>query len=159
MIMGPEPITRPLDSLDICFPFSILVPHHLKESLKQVHIVQRAGGSLGVVLNGQDRQVPVAEPFHRAVIQVYVAHLQPPFQVIGVHGVAMVLGGDIDSVSSQIPHRMVAATVSKLQLEVLGAQGFTYELMAQAYAHYGLPANKSPYRVRYVVKENRIAWA
>jgi hypothetical protein len=34
MIIGPEPITKTLDSLDICFPFSILVLHHLQKALK-----------------------------------------------------------------------------------------------------------------------------
>jgi hypothetical protein len=50
-----------------------------------------------VILNGEDGQVPMTNALHSAVVQVYVADLQFTFQGVGVQGIAMVLGSDIDS--------------------------------------------------------------
>ena len=64
----------------------------------------------------------MSQAFHRAVVQVYVAHLQPVFQCVGVGGVAVVLGGDMDTPVGKVADRMVGSAVPELQLESTGAK-------------------------------------
>ena len=66
------------------------------------------------------------------VIQVDVGHLEPSGEVLRIHRVAMVLGGDGDPAGGKVLHRMIDPPVAELQLESPDATGQGEDLMAQA---------------------------
>ena len=76
-----------------------------------------------MVLDGEDRQLFVAQAFYRAVVQVYMAHLEAVFQAVRVNGIAVVLGGDVNPAGGQLTDRVVAAAVAELELEGLSPKG------------------------------------
>ena len=90
-------------------------------------------------------------------VEVQVAHLDLRRQALGVHGVAVVLGGDVHLVGVQVSHRVVCAAVSELELEGAGAKGAPKHLVAQADAHYGHPADETPGSLDGVVQKLWVA--
>ncbi len=69
----------------------------------------------------------------------------------------MVVRRDLDFPRVQLLHRMVAAVVSKLQLEGFPAQSYPRELMSQANPKNWLTSHKSPNVVHRVGARLRIA--
>ncbi len=112
-----------------------------------------------MVLDGEDGQFFVAQALHRAVVQVDVGHLQPILDGVRVEGVAVVLGGDVDSAGIQVSDGVIAAAVAELQLEGPGAEGSADKLAAEADAHYRLLAHQLSYRVHDVVQQCGVARA
>ncbi len=84
-----------------------------------------------MVLDGKDGQLPVAQTLHRAVVKVDMGNLQPVvFNALRVNGVTVVLSGDMDSAGSQVTDGMIAAAMTKLQLEGLATKGAGDKLVA-----------------------------
>ena len=107
-----------------------MIAHHIKESVEDVFAVEGAGRRLGVVLDRHDGQRPVADALYGAVVQVDVAYLDLRGQAVGVDGVAVVLGGDVDAAGREVPDWVVGAAVAEFQLEGLGAEGAGEDLVA-----------------------------
>ena len=61
--------------------------------------------------------IAVTQTLHRAVVYVHLSNLQTAFDRIAVHGIAVVLGGDVDPTSRQVLYRVIGPTVSELELE------------------------------------------
>ena len=55
-----------------------------------------------MVLDGDDGVVPVGEALDGFVIEVEVADLQGWGQTVGVQGVTVVLGGDVDASGDEV---------------------------------------------------------
>ena len=91
-----------------------------------------------MVLDGEYRQLLVANTFHCAVVQVDVADLESVLKAIRVDGIAVVLGGDMHPSGGQFLDRVVAAAVAELELESIAAEGPGDKLRTEANAHYGL---------------------
>src|SRR5436305_10713363 len=71
---------------------------HLHELAEEIERVVGAGGSFGVVLDGQDGLAAVAEALQGLVVEVDVRVLDVVLaEGVGVDGEAVVLGGDLDA--------------------------------------------------------------
>src|SRR3990167_317960 len=104
----------------------------------------RAGGGFGMVLHAEDRQRAMAKALERLVVQVPVgAFHRRGRQRVRVYGESVVVGRDFDFTRGGVHHRMVSATVSKLQLVGLAAESQTQHLMSQADAEDGLLAKQA----------------
>ena len=78
---------------------------------------------LRVILHAEQRQVPVPQAFERLVIQVDMRQLNFAVgQRVWIDGEIMVVRGDLDLPGLQLLYRMIAAMMSKLQLEGLAAE-------------------------------------
>src|SRR5947208_1523424 len=127
--MGPEPITiAVLTSWRLGTappPCRGLRPLELRhEILENVLVVPRPRVGLGVVLDGEDRHLPMGHPFHGAVVQVHVGDLEFRLrQGRRIDGKAVVLRGDVDPAGAEVLHRLIPAAVPELQLERLPAEG------------------------------------
>ena len=66
--------------------------HHGNEVFEKIIAVMRAGRRFGMILNAEDGEIPVAEAFVRAIIEVHMCNLGA-LQVKGlrIDGEAMVL--------------------------------------------------------------------
>ena len=79
--------------------------HELGEAVEEIAGIVRAGGGLRMVLNGECHQVPISSQFktlHDIVIETDMRNaglaelgVDAPIQG-GIHGEAMVVGGDLD---------------------------------------------------------------
>jgi len=85
-----------------------------------------------VILNAEDRQAFVPQPFQRLVVQIDVTELDVGGQPGRVDCEAVVLGRDLDLARRLIPDRVIGASMTELELEGLGAKCLAEELMAQA---------------------------
>ena len=104
----------------------------LAELGEEVLAVVRAGGGLGVVLDAEDRQAGVAEPFEGLVVEVDVAGLDVGGRVAGSTAKPWFW-----VVISTLPVRSLrtgwlAPRWPNLSLKVLRAEGLAEELVAQA---------------------------
>jgi hypothetical protein len=71
--------------------------------------VVRAGRGFGVVLDGEDRQFPVAQSLDRAVVQVDLGDDRAAlFKVRGSRGEAVILGGDGDLAGLDLSLKVLA---------------------------------------------------
>ena len=97
--------------------------HHVYEAVEEVAGIVRAGAGFGVVLHSKDRHVPMAKTFQRAIVEIDVRRLTPsPRQAVGINRKTMVLTGDLNLFCVQVLHRLIAATMTELQLERLGLE-------------------------------------
>jgi len=133
-----------------------LSPHHLQKLLKQVGAVPGAGGGFGVILDAKYGQLPVAQSGYCAIVNIYIGNLQLAREAVGVNGVAMILGSDVNLAAGDVSDGVVAAAVSKLQLEGLGAKGTGNNLIAEADAHHRLFARHFFNGIYYVVQQFRV---
>src|SRR5438309_840265 len=85
-----------------------------------------------MVLDAEDRQSTMAEPFERLVVQVDVAGLDVGRQGGGVDGEPVVLRRDLDLAGALVADRMVGTAVAELQLERPGPERLAEQLVAQA---------------------------
>ena len=100
--------------------------------VEEVQAVVRTGRGLGVILDAEDRQPLVPQPFEGLVVQVDVAGLDVGGQRGGVDGEAVVLRRDLDLAGPLVADRVIGAAVAELELEGLGAERLAEELVAQA---------------------------
>ena len=108
--------------------------HHISKFLKQIVRIARAGGCLGVILNGEDRQAAMANAFKRVIVEVDVRRFDVGGQCRGIDGKTVVLGGDLHLAAPLVAHRMIRASMAELELERGGSQRQTQQLMTQANA-------------------------
>ena len=85
-----------------------------------------------MVLNAENRQAFVPQPFERLVIQIDVAGLDVGRKPGRVDGEAMVLSRDLDLAGRLVSNRVVGAAMAELELERLGTERLAEQLMAQA---------------------------
>ena len=97
-----------------------------------------------MILNAEQRQAAVAQPFQRVVIQVNVSfdHFRF-FQRIRINGKIVVVGGDLNFSGFKLLHRMVAAMMPELEFERLAAECDARKLMSEADAEDGLPSHQA----------------
>src|SRR5262249_48359787 len=107
-------------------------PQGLQESVEEAGGVVRAGGGLGVVLDGEDRLAGDLEALDRAVVQVDLSHPAGGGERGGVDREAVVLAGDQNLPRRQVLNRLVAAMMAEAQLVGRAAQGEPQELVAEA---------------------------
>ena len=71
-----------------------------------------------MVLHGEDRQIAVGHPLHRAVVQVAMGDLElGTREGLGLDGEPVVLRRDVHATRAQVLDGLVPAPVAELQLE------------------------------------------
>ena len=110
------------------------------EEAEQVIRVVRARRRLGMVLDAEDRLVPVPEPLERAVVQVDVRHHHARGQRLGIDRESVVLRRDFHAAGLHLLHRVVRPAVTELQLERPRAQRQPQHLVAETNPEHRRPA-------------------
>src|SRR5256885_14895819 len=119
--MGPEPITMAVltsSRLGIALPPPRgLRPLDLRHEISEdVLAVPRSRPCLRVVLDGEDRQLPMGHPFPRAVDQAHVGDLELRFRKgIRIDGVTVILRRDVDTPAAAGFYRFIGAAVPVCQ--------------------------------------------
>src|SRR2546430_8388156 len=150
--MGPEPITMAvLTSSRLAIappPARGIRPLDLRHEISEdVLVVPRSGPCLRVVLDGEDWQLAMGHPFHRAIVQVHVGDLELRFRKgIRIDRVAVILRRDVDTPAAEVLHRLIAAAVPELQLEGLPAEREGQKLVPEADSEEGNASRKLPGR-------------
>jgi hypothetical protein len=103
-----------------------------QELFKNEFRVYGAGVGFRVELRAADGFAHVAKPLVGAVVQVREPGLPIAGEGIGVHGVSMVLAGDVAMAGEFIAHGLVLAAVTVLEFEGLAAGGQSEHLMPEA---------------------------
>ena len=95
--------------------------------------IARTRTGFRVELNGHHAMVGVFETLQRVVIEIQMRDdASDPFETPSVHAEPMVLRGDLDSARQEVADRMVGSSVTKTELEGLGAEGEREDLVSQA---------------------------
>jgi hypothetical protein len=109
-----------------------LLDHVVEIGEERVGVV-RAGGGLGVILDGENGQLLVAQALDSVVVQVDLGDDRAALlQRLGVGGEAVVLRRDRDLAGLEVLHRLVAAAVAELELESRAAERVGEHLMTEA---------------------------
>ena len=108
-----------------------------------------------MILDAENRQAMVPEPFQSLVVEIDVAGLDLGRQGRGIDRKAVVLRCDLDLTGLLVPDRMIGATVAELELECASAEGLAQELMSQADAEDG--NTPAPAAVRINVRKVSVA--
>src|SRR5262245_32697864 len=143
MTIGPEPTTSTLRGAPGAFGSAMGVGLELlDEAVEEVLVVLGPGAGFGVVLDGEDGEVPVDEPLDGAVVQVEVGDDEPALwgDARRVHLEAVVLGGDVDPAGAQVLHRVVGPPVAELEAGGLPPDGQPGHLVPEADPGQGQPA-------------------
>jgi len=83
----------------------------------------RPGRGFRVILDAEQRQVPVPQSFQSRVIQIYVREFDlTVWQRVWIDGKIMVVRRDFNLASGQLLHGMVPAMMAKLQFEGLATE-------------------------------------
>src|SRR5258708_23965774 len=110
--------------------------------------VMRPGSGFRVILNAEQRQVPVPQSFQSRVIQIYVREFDfTVWQRVWIDGKIMVVRRDFNLAGGQLLDWMVSTMMSKLQLEGLATECDTGELMTQTDSENRLPSHQSADRI------------
>ena len=110
-----------------------------------------------MILDGDERQFPVAQAFHRTVIQIKVAGFQSVFQSFQCYSISMVLRCYMDAPAGQVVDGMIAPAVPELQFESLRAERPADKLMSQADTHYGDSAQQRLNVIDNIGKQRGVA--
>jgi hypothetical protein len=96
------------------FAMGLLPPFHERdEATEEIGGIVRTGGGLGMVLHGEDRQLPVAHALAGSVVQVDVTFLDAePLHPSRVDGEAVVLSGDLAATGREVLDGMIAPVVA-----------------------------------------------
>ena len=115
------------------FGFSSLVVflNEFRELVEKVRGVMRAGCSLGMILDTEDREFLVPHSFDRAVVQVDVRYFDVFRERLSIDGEPVVLCGDRYFATAQIFYRLVGAAVAEFQFECRSAKGESENLMTE----------------------------
>ena len=112
--------------------------HQFYEVIEQIIRVVWAGGSFGVVLDGEGRLVFAAESLVRIVVEVQMSQLDLFFfKRIGVYAEAMVLAGDFNLSRFEVLNRVIGTSVAELELVGPGAERQGENLVTEAYSEDG----------------------
>src|SRR5437870_8962674 len=111
----------------------MLRPLELRNEISEdVLVVPRPGARLGMVLHGEDRELPVGHAFERAVVEIQVRDFElGTGERVRVDRESVVLRCDVDASAPKILDRLVASPVSELQFVRLPAEGKGQQLMAE----------------------------
>src|SRR5205085_6400204 len=85
-------------------PFTVFVSrisfsrvlNHLNKLLKEIPAVRGSRRSFGMVLDGENGELAVAESFYRSIVQVHVGYFHTAGKRVRIDRVAMVLRRDVD---------------------------------------------------------------
>ena len=95
----------------------------------------RPGRSLGVILNREEGELAVANPFDGSIIQVQMGDLESRrsrhARLTSNHRKAMVLSSDKDLIRADVPYRMVPPSVAIGKLGCRSAVGQPNQLVPQ----------------------------
>src|SRR5579872_7399719 len=154
----PPALPTPRISSSSASPFPLL--HHLHKILEQIMRVMRPRRGLRVILHAEQRQISMAQPFQRLVVQVDVRQFNFILrQRIRIHREIMVVRRDLDLAGLQLLHRMVPTVMSELKLECFPTQRDAGELMSETYPKDRVPSQQSPNRIDRIGTRLRIAGA
>src|SRR5207249_2886798 len=121
--------------------------HELDEVAEEVVAVVGTGAGLGMVLDGDDGELAVAEALYGPVVEVHVGQLElRALEEGGIHREAVVLRGDLDVARLQVLHGIVRAAVAEPELEGLTPAGQAQDLVAEADAEERDPRIHDPAR-------------
>ena len=95
-----------------------------------------------MILNAEDRFVPVAHAFDGAVVEIDMGDLDVGGQGGGIDGEAVVLGGDGHFATAKVLHRLVAAAMAEFELEGLSAECVPENLVTEANGKDGFLAGR-----------------
>src|SRR5258708_38729471 len=93
--------------------------------------VVRTGRGFGMILDRDDRQGLVSHALDTLVIEVNVSHLNFCRQAVGLHGKAVIMRGDFDVAVAKVFDRLIAAAMTKHELESLAAKRAPQQLMTK----------------------------
>lgn len=103
----------------------------------------RARAGFGVILDGEDGELFVAEALDGAVVEIDFGNdAATLFELFRVGGEAVILGGDADDARLQIFYGLIAATVAELELVGACAEGVGNHLVAKANAKHGVAGHE-----------------
>ena len=111
--------------------------HHLNKAIKKEAGIPGAGAGLRMELNSEAVLLRIVQSFAAAVVGVDIGQPGDARHGIAVHGIAVILAGDVASTGGAVLHRLVAAPVAVFQLIGFSAHGQGHELMPQADAENG----------------------
>src|SRR5688572_11375611 len=103
-----------------------------------------------MVLDAEDRKLPVFEPFHRLVVEIHVRDPQRRRAIdrfrrsAAAHREAVVLRRDLHRTILHAPHRMIPRAMAVQQLEGGSAEGASDQLVPEADAEYRYTAFGEP---------------
>ncbi len=118
---------------------------HVAEPVEEVVRVVRAGRRFGVVLHAERGDVEAVEALDDVVVEVDVAHLDPPEALArvahpidgGVDREAVVVRGDLDAARGPVEHGLVDAPVTEGQLVGAESERAAEQLVAEADSEVG----------------------
>src|SRR5258706_4935525 len=107
--------------------------HHVDERVEQIRRVMRAGAGFGVILHAKDRQRAMAESFDGVVVEIQMRHHAAfGFQRFSLDRKTMVLAGDFHATGIQILYRLISAAMAEFQLECVGSDRPSQQLVPKA---------------------------
>jgi hypothetical protein len=99
-----------------------LLAEYGSEAFKQIPGVMRPWRSFGVILDGEDGQLAVAQALNGAVVEIEMCHLDLSWQAIGIDRETVILRSDFDPVRRQMHDRLITTAMSELELVGLSPQ-------------------------------------
>ncbi len=122
-------------------------------------VVLGSRAALGVVLDAEDRQAFVAQPFHRPVVEVALGDEKVPVRErSGVHLELVVLAGDVHAARLQVLDRGVGAVVAEWKSGCARAGGAAKDLVSQANPEDRNASDGQAGQLDWSVQDCRIAW-
>jgi len=94
--------------------------------------IVRAGCGFGVILDRDDGQRAVSHAFDTLVVEVDVRHFHFGRQAVGLHCKAVIMRGDLDVAVAKILDWLIAAAMTKYELESFAAKRAPQQLMTKA---------------------------
>ena len=117
----------------------------LQEAVEKMLIILRPRATLGVVLDGEDRQRTVGDSLDRAVIEVQLTDVEVTVRNRqGVDPELMVLTGDMDQAGVEVLDRVVGAVVTEGQPRGRPPDRLAENLVAKADAEERDPPDRAP---------------
>src|SRR2546427_9939606 len=103
----------------------MLRPLELRHEISEdVPVVPGPGARLGMVLHGENREIPVGHAFERAVVEVQVRDLELGTEErVRVDHDSVVLSRYVDAAAPKLLDRLVASPSTEFQLVRLPAEG------------------------------------
>ena len=111
----------------------------LAEFAKQAARVVRSRRGFRMILYAEHRLGFVAHALDRLVVEIDAVHRHVAWQRVDVHREAVLLSGDLHSATLEILHRLIGATMAKLQFARFAAHGQAKDLVAKADAENRQP--------------------
>src|SRR5512140_3817477 len=113
----------------------------LQELAEQRPGVVGARSGLRVVLDREDRKLPMHEPLHGSVVQVHMRHPQRrgarDSLVVPHHSESVILGRDEHPIGIELAYRVISTAVAVRHLRCAGAKSEPKQLVPEAYPQNG----------------------